>query len=109
MLIIEKKDDIRTLRNIGATERLIRRIFTTEGWFISLVGLAGGLVTGVGFSLLQEHFGFIKMPGNFIVSAYPVIISWTDILLTVIAVTLIGYIIALLPVLLFYRKEKRHG
>lgn len=108
MLIIEKKDDIRTLRNIGATDLLIRRIFTLEGWFISLVGLAGGLVIGVGFSLLQEHFGFIKMPGNFIVSAYPVIISWTDILLTVIAVAIIGYLIALLPVLSFYRKEKRH-
>ena len=106
MLIIEKRGDIETLRSLGAHDRLIRRIFVLEGWMISLTGLAAGLVVGTGFALLQQHFGFIKMPGQFIVQAYPVILSWTDILLTVIGVAAIGYIIALLPVASFYRKEK---
>lgn len=106
MLIIEKRGDIETLRSLGAQDRLIRRIFVLEGWMISLTGLAAGLVAGTGFALLQQHFGFIKMPGQFIVQAYPVILSWTDILLTVIGVAAIGYIIALLPVASFYRKEK---
>ena len=106
MLIIEKRGDIETLRSLGAQDRLIRRIFVLEGWMISLTGLAAGLVSGTGFALLQQHFGFIKMPGQFIVQAYPVILSWTDILLTVIGVAAIGYIIALLPVASFYRKEK---
>ena len=106
MLIIEKRGDIETLRSLGAQDRLIRRIFVLEGWMISLTGLAAGLVVGTGFALLQQHFGFIKMPGQFIVQAYPVILSWTDILLTVIGVAAIGYIIALLPVASFYRKEK---
>ena len=106
MLIIEKRGDIETLRSLGAQDRLIRRIFVLEGWMISLTGLAAGLVVGTGFALLQQHFGFIKMPGQFIVQAYPVILSWTDILLTVIGVAAIGYIIALLPVASFYRKER---
>ena len=106
MLIIEKRGDIETLRSLGAQDRLIRRIFVLEGWMISLTGLAAGLVVGTGFALLQQHFGFIKMPGQFIVQAYPVILSWTDILLSVIGVAAIGYIIALLPVASFYRKEK---
>ena len=106
MLIIEKRGDIETLRSLGAQDRLIRRIFVLEGWMISLTGLAAGLVVGTGFALLQQHFGFIKMPGQFIVQAYPIILSWTDILITVIGVAAIGYIIALLPVASFYRKEK---
>ncbi len=103
MLIIEKSGDIATLRSLGAPKRLIRRIFVLEGWLISLTGLAGGLVVGIGFSLLQQHFGFIKMPGHFVVQAYPVILSAKDILLICFSVAAIGYIIALLPVM-SYRK-----
>ncbi len=97
MLIIEKKEDIRTLRSMGAQESLIRKIFVLEGWFISLVGLAGGLVIGVGFSAIQQAFGIIKMPGHFVVQAYPIILSWSDILLTIVGVASIGYLIALIP------------
>lgn len=98
MLIIEKKDDIETYRSLGATDQMLRRTFTLEGWLISLLGLAAGLVIGIGFSLAQQNFGFIKMPGNFLVNAYPVILQWQDVLATIIGVALIGYIIALLPV-----------
>ena len=98
MLIIEKKDDIETYRSLGATDKLLRRTFTLEGWLISLLGLAAGLVVGIGFSLAQQHFGFIKMPGSFLVNAYPVILQWQDVLATIAGVALIGYLIALLPV-----------
>lgn len=98
MLIIEKKDDIETYRSLGATDKMLRHTFTLEGWLISLLGLAAGLVIGIGFSLAQQHFGFIKMPGSFLVNAYPVILQWQDVLATIIGVALIGYIIALLPV-----------
>ena len=98
MLIIEKKDDIETYRSLGATDQMLRRTFTLEGWLISLLGLAAGLVIGIGFSLAQQNFGFIKMPGSFLVNAYPVILQWQDVLATIIGVALIGYIIALLPV-----------
>lgn len=98
MLIIEKKDDIETYRSLGATDKMLRHTFTLEGWLISLLGLAAGLVVGTGFSLAQQHFGFIKMPGSFLVNAYPVILQWQDVLATIAGVALIGYIIALLPV-----------
>lgn len=98
MLIIEKKDDIETFRSLGATDNMLRKTFTLEGWLISLLGLVAGLVLGVLFAFLQQKFGFIKMPGNFLVSSYPVIVQWSDILLTIAGVALIGYLIALLPV-----------
>ena len=103
MLIIEKKDDIRTLRSLGAKESLIKQIFVLEGWMISLTGLIGGLAVGIVFSILQQHFGFIKMPGSFVVQAYPVILSAWDILFTSAGVALIGYLIALLPVYIYRR------
>ena len=105
MLIIEKDEDILTLRSLGARERLIKRIFVLEGWMISLTGLAAGLVVGIGFALIQQHFGLIKMPGSFIIQAYPVILSFWDILLTIAGVALIGYIIALLPVHIYRRRS----
>ncbi len=106
MLIIEKRPDIETLRSLGAQDKLIRRIFVLEGWMISLVGLAAGLVIGIAFALLQQNFGFIKMPGSFVIQAYPIILSWTDILLTALSVAGIGYLIALLPVASFYKTDK---
>ena len=97
MLIIEKRDDIQTLRHLGAEEKTIRNIFTLEGWLISLTGMAAGLVIGIVFALIQQHFGIIKMPGHFVVQAYPIILSVSDILFTAIGVAIIGYIIALIP------------
>ena len=105
MLIIDKKGDIETLRSLGAEDKLIRNIFILEGWMISLAGLAGGLVAGIGFALAQQQFGFIKMPGQFLVQAYPVILSWSDVLLTAAGVAEIGYLIALLPVAAMKRKS----
>ncbi len=99
MLIIEKRGDIGTLYSMGAPRKTVRRIFVLEGWLISLLGLAGGLIIGVAFALAQQHFGFIKMPGNFVVQAYPIILSWQDILITAAGVAIIGYIIALIPVI----------
>lgn len=99
MLVIEKKDDISTLKSLGATDSLVRRIFVMEGWMISLLGLAIGLVIGVAFALLQQKFGFIKMPGNYVVTSYPIVLKLTDILWTVAGVAGVGYLIALLPTL----------
>ena len=97
MLIIEKREDMETLRAMGADDRLIRRIFLLEGWLISLLGMAAGVVLGVGLALLQQHFGLVKMPGNFVVDAYPVVLRFTDVLLSAAGVALIGLIVALAP------------
>ncbi len=97
MLIIEKKDDIGTLRSLGAPEPMTRRIFLLEGWLISLLGLVIGLILGIACVLLQQKFGIIRMPGNYIINAYPVILKASDIIWTVVGVALVGYLIALLP------------
>lgn len=98
MLIIEKEDDIRTLRGMGAMDGLINRIFITEGWLISLLGMASGLATGLGFAFLQQQFGFIRMPGGFTAAAYPIIVEMSDVLATAGCVTIIGLVMAYIPV-----------
>ena len=97
MLIIEKRCDIETLRSLGAPEPMTRRIFLLEGWLISLLGLVIGLLIGIGCVLLQQKFGIIRMPGNYIINAYPVILKASDILWTAAGVAGVGYLIALLP------------
>lgn len=94
MLIIEKREDISTLRAMGAGEKLIRRVFVLEGWFISLLGLAIGILMGLAFCLLQQRFGLISMPGNFVIQAYPVVLKGSDLLITALSVAILGYLIA---------------
>jgi ABC-type lipoprotein release transport system permease subunit len=98
MLIIEKQEDIGTFRSMGAPDPLIRRFFVLEGWMISLLGLAIGLVLGIGLTLIQQKFGLIPMPGNYLVSSYPVQLKGSDVLITSLSVAVIGYLIALIPV-----------
>ncbi len=105
MLIIEKTEDIGTYRSMGAKESLVRRFFVLEGWFISLLGLIIGVVAGVIISLVQQKFGIVKLPGNYLVSSYPVVLQWTDVLLTLVSVSVIGYLIALIPVATSFPKR----
>lgn len=107
MLIIEKRRDIGILESMGMKESTVRQVFVLEGWMISLLGLGAGLVTGIGFSLLQQHFGIIKMPGNFIVQAYPVILSVRDVIITAVSVAAVGWIIARLPVRFMLNRRYR--
>ena len=95
MLRIEKREDVGTLEAMGATRRIVRRIFILEGWMISLLGMAAGLVLGVVLALLQQHFGLVKMPGVFITEAYPVVLRYTDILLAAAGVASIGLLVSL--------------
>ncbi len=99
MLIIDKSDDIRTLHSLGADTKAIRRIFIYEGWLISTLGAAIGLVIGTVLCLLQQHFGFIKL-GNgeeYVISAYPVDVQIVDIVFVAVIVLILGYIAAAIP------------
>lgn len=94
MLIIDKKDDVRTLRNLGANDNQIIRIFLYEGRMISAMGAVIGLISGLGLCWLQQTYGPIKMgssEGMFLVDAYPVSVYWGDLLLVFITVLLIGF------------------
>ena len=96
MLKIEKSGDMQTLRAMGADRKFTRRIFVYEGWLVSLAGLAAGLLMGVGAALVQQHFGVVKMPRGFMISAYPCVLEFGDVLLTAAGVALIGFLISLL-------------
>lgn len=101
MLIIDKEQDITILRNMGAGNSLISRIFLLEGWLISFTGVIVGLIAGVGICLLQMYFGLLKLgttPGAFIIDAYPVRILASDIVFIFLTVCLISFIIVLYPV-----------
>ncbi len=101
MLIVEKGDDIKSLRNMGASNQLVSRIFLYEGWLITLIGIIAGIVLGLVLCLLQYHFGLLRLsntPGAYIVDAYPVIVKFTDILIVFAVVSVIGLLTVLYPV-----------
>ena len=101
MLIIDKKDDAMTLRNLGATDRQIANIFMYEGRMISIVGAVIGLVLGLTLCIIQEKYGLIKFgnsAGAYIINAYPVSIHLTDVLLTFITVIVVGFASVWYPV-----------
>ena len=107
MLIIDKKDDIETLRNLGANNQMIKHIFLFEGWLISAVGALGGIGLGALLCLLQEHFGILKLGTGYVVDAYPVVTNWTDMVLVFFTVLFMGFLAAYYPVR--YIRKKMSG
>ncbi len=98
MLIIEKKRDIGILRNLGATNGLIKKIFIFEGWLISVIGVVAGLLLGLLICWLQQEFGLVKLQGEtLIMDAYPVTMKIADFLAVFATVLLIGYLAAWYP------------
>ncbi len=100
MLIIDKKQDIKILQNLGASNKLISSIFLFEGWMISFIGSLIGLISGFILCLMQQHFGLLKLGADtsgFIIDAYPVVVEPFDIVRTFITVNIIGYIAVFYP------------
>ena len=107
LLIIEKTDSIDTFRNLGASNKLISRIFVMEGWVISFTGTVLGIALGLVLCLLQEHFGLIEMQGNaatLIITAYPVAVQWTDVLVVLALSLAVGALTSLVTKLIMRRK-----
>lgn len=99
MLVIEKQDDISTLRAMGADARFVRGIFTREGMAINLLGAAAGLVLGVATCLLQQELGLVKLPAStFLVESYPVELKAPDIAVAVASFVTVGYVITKITV-----------
>ena len=106
MLIIDKREDIQTLRNLGADNLLIKRIFLFEGWMISVVGALVGIMLGTIFCLLQEYVGIIKLGSNYVVENYPVVTNVADVALVFVTVLVMGFLAAWYPVR--YIKVRHH-
>lgn len=97
LLMLEKQNDLETYKSMGAPRQLLKKIFIYQGWLISLSGAIAGIVLGLVLSGIQQKFGIISIPGNYLVSAYPVMIQWEDSLITFAGVAFIGYLIARIP------------
>ncbi len=99
MLIIEKERDIEILKSLGADKKLIRKIFIFEGWLISIIGAAAGMIFGFFICWLQHTFGIVKLNSeSLIMNAYPVVMKLKDFIIVPFTVLLIGYWAAWYPV-----------
>jgi ABC-type lipoprotein release transport system permease subunit len=101
ILIIEKNEDIRILKNLGADNKLILKVFLFEGCLITLVGTIAGIILGLIICLLQQHFGLLQLgstPGTFVMDAYPVVVEPLDVLLIFVTVSLISLLAVIYPV-----------
>lgn len=101
MLILDKRDDVVTLRNLGADDRLVVRIFLFEGRLISVFGAVGGILSGLLLCWAQQRFGFITLGGGsgaFVVDAYPVSVHISDVVLVFATVLAVGFLSVWYPV-----------
>lgn len=107
MLIIDKKDDIITLRNMGADDRQITRIFLFEGRMISVIGAVAGIAIGLLLCWLQQEYGLVALgssSGSFVVDAYPVSVHPEDIVIVFLTVIAVGFISVWYPVKYFAKR-----
>jgi lipoprotein-releasing system permease protein len=101
ILMIEKNKDMAVLNTLGATHKLIKRIFLAEGVLITLVGSAIGLGLGFLIVVLQQEFGMLSLgggEGSFVIESYPVRMVWSDFLLVFFTVQAVGYFATWYPV-----------
>lgn len=101
MLIIDKKDDVLTLRHLGASDKLIQRIFLIEGSLISVVGAIIGVLLGLLLCWLQQEFGLVGLGGSsgaFIVDAYPLSVHYSDVAVIFVTVIVVGFLSVYYPV-----------
>ena len=107
MLIIDKKDDVVTLRNLGASDQQITRIFLFEGRLISAIGAVIGILLGLLLCWLQQQFGLVALgssSGSFVINAYPVSVHPEDVVLIFVTVLIVGFLAVWYPVRYFSRR-----
>ena len=107
MLIIDKKEDVVTLRNLGASERQIIHVFLFEGRLISAIGAVIGVLVGLLLCWVQQQYGIVRLgssEGSFVVDAYPVSVHPWDIVLVFFTVLAVGFLSVWYPVRYFSRR-----
>lgn len=99
MLILEKKEDIKILKSLGATHEDVKKIFFIEGILITLIGTLSGIILGLILCFLQIKFKLIKLygSGTFIIDAYPVAVKFLDIILILLSVFILGIFTSYIP------------
>lgn len=93
MIVLDKKQDISILRSMGATRKIVRQIFLSEGILLGILGMLLGFFFAVAFYIAQKTFGIVPIPAGFVVDAYPISMRLPDfvvVAITVLAITLIA-------------------
>ncbi len=109
MLVIEKKPDISSLFAMGASKKLIRKIFLTEGAIIAFIGAGSGLILGFTISWLQQTYGIISMGvASSVTQAYPIEIIATDFLFTAFTIIFITFVASVQPAIMASRQGIQH-
>lgn len=96
MLVLEKRKDIHILRSMGAEQSTIRNIFLNEGLLITAVGILFGLTVGIGFVLLQDHFGIVPLQASF-VDYFPVRLKILDVFSVILIIGFLGFLASIYP------------
>lgn len=107
MLMIDKKNDVVTLRNLGASDKQIIRIFLFEGRMISVLGAVAGIAVGLLLCWLQQEYGIVRLgksEGSFIVDAYPVSVHPWDVIIIFLTVITVGFLSVWYPVRYFAKR-----
>lgn len=110
MLMIDKRNDVVTLRNLGASDRQIVRIFLFEGRMISAIGAVLGIAVGLLLCWLQQQYGLVRLgstEGSFVVDAYPVSVHPWDIVVVFVTVLAVGFVSVWYPVHYFAKRLLR--
>ena len=112
MLIIDKRQDVVTLRNLGASDKQITRIFLFEGRMIAAVGALIGIVLGLLLCWIQQEFGIIALGSQaaaFVVRGYPVSVHPTDVVLIFVTVLAVSFLSVWYPVRYFSKQLLTEG
>jgi len=96
MLVLDKKQDIKTLWAMGADDKSVRKVFFLEGLLTSLLGGIGGIILGILIILLQITTGIISLGEGYVVDAYPVELHFNDITLVLVTVVMLGFLVSIL-------------
>lgn len=89
MIIIDKRDNLKTLYNIGVTQTAIRSIFFTQGIIITLFGLTIGLSLAIAIILLQQQYSFIMITPTM---PYPVLFEWQNMVIVIMTILILGIV-----------------
>lgn len=112
MLIIDKRNDVVTLRNLGATDKQITHIFLFEGRMISVIGAIIGIGLGLLLCWLQQEYGIVALgdsAGSFVVDAYPVSVHYTDVAVIFVTVVAFSWLAVWYPVRYMSRRLLTEG
>jgi lipoprotein-releasing system permease protein len=98
MLVLEKQKDIQVLKSMGADNKLVQKIFLSEGLLLGGIGSIGGCLLGIVFCWAQVRYKLIPIQGGtFLIDYYPVRLVASDFLLVLFTVFLVAFLASWFP------------